>query len=442
MKKKIKVAVVDDEQIILSRLETALTAAGYEVTTFLDPLLALKAMSLDPPQLVITDVKMDGMDGIELLQRIKVISPTTEVIVITGFSSLDAAVEATKQGAFYYLAKPFKLEQLKLTLRQATEKAVLALENSALREQIYERRRFRELIGESNQMRKIYETIAKLSQVECHVMIQGEPGTGKELIAQALHQDSPRAPHPFTACNCTSLPEEQLALELFGSVDSGPGLLEKTGEGTLFLEEVDSLPPSLQQKLLRCVQNRILLREGGSEAIKIDLRVLAATTKDMKKLVENSEFRHDLYYRLNVVTIEVPPLRQRKEDIPLLVVHFLAKYNLIFKKEIKEASQDFMRLLLAYNFRGNVQELENIIERAVAIAESNILTSNELPPDLNILSITALAGEGILNLKEYEDDYIRAVYKFSGNNQQRTAELLGISRTTLWRKFKEMGINP
>lgn len=443
MKKVIKVVVVDDEEIIIDRLGTSLTAYGYEVTTFLDPLQALRAISNDPPQIVITDIKMEGMDGIELMQRVKAVSPTTEVIVITGFSSLDSAVEATKKGAFYYLAKPFKMDQLKLTLRQATEKALLALENSALREQIYERRRFRELIGESTAMRKIYETIGKISRVECHVMIQGEPGTGKELIAQALHKDSPRAHQPFIAYNCSGLNEEQLTAELFGTPGSSqPGLVEKSAEGTLFLEEVAELPLSLQTKLLHCLQDRALLREGESKPIKADPRVIGATTKEIKKLVDSGQFRHDLYYRLNVVTIEVPPLRQHKEDLPLLVVHFLEKYNRIFNKEVKEASQDFMRLLLAYNFRGNVQELESIVERAVALAESPILTSNELPPDLNILNITALAHEGILSLKDYEDDYIKAVYKFSGHNQQRTAELLGISRTTLWRKFKEIGIMP
>lgn len=443
MKKGIKVVVVDDEEIIIERLGTSLSAYGYEVTTFLDPLQALRAISTDPPQIVVTDIKMEGMDGIELMQRVKAVSPSTEVIVITGFSSLDSAVEATKKGAFYYLAKPFKMDQLKLTLRQATEKALLALENSALREQIYERRRFRELVGESPQMRKIYETIGRISRVECHLMIQGEAGTGKELVAQAVHKDSPRSHQPFITCNCTGLNEEQLTAELFGSTDSDqPGLVEKSAAGTLFLEEVADLPLSLQTKLLLCLQNRALLREGESKPIKADLRVIGATTKDIKKMVESGQFRHDLYYRLNVLTLEVPPLRQHKEDLPLLVVHFLEKYNRIFNKAVKEASQDFMRLLLAYNFRGNVQELESIVERAVALAESPTLTRNELPPDLNILSITALAHEGILSLKEYEDDYIRAVYKFSGHNQQRTAELLGISRTTLWRKFKEIGIIP
>ena len=448
MKQRLKIFVIDDEQIILSRLKKTLSSDGYEVQTFSDPLAAMKAISASPPHLVITDVRMSGMDGIELLQRTKATSASTEVIVITGLSSMDAAIEATKKGAFYYLPKPFSIEALKQVLQKASEQVRNSLAQAHLREKSYEQRRFREIIGECEAMRKIYALIAKIAQVDCSVIIHGESGTGKELIARALHQDGPRAKGPFVPFNCASFTEELMANELFGhekgaftgATSTQAGLLESADGGTLFLDEFADMPPSMQVKLLRVLQERRLLRVGGVKQIEIDLRVIAATNRDIKRLVESGEFRQDLYYRLNVVLIEIPPLRQRKEDLPLLIVHFIDKYNRIFNKQIKDTSHDFLRLLLAYSFPGNVRELENIIERAVALAESNTLTVKELPPDLNALSITPLASEGIVSLRDYENDYILAVYKLSGHNQVLTAELLGISRTTLWRKLKELAI--
>ncbi len=448
MDQPLRVFVVDDEKILLTRLKKSLSAEGYDVLTFSDPVAALASIKAKPPHIVVTDVKMSGMDGIELMQRIKTVSDFTEVIVITGYSSLDAAVEVTKQGAFYYLAKPFKLENLKLILAKAADKVKISLENARLRKEVYERRRYKEIIGDSPAMVEIFDTIAKISQVDCSVIIHGESGTGKELIARALHRESPRTAGPFVPFNCASFTEELMANELFGhekgaftgATSTKPGLLEAADGGTLFLDEVADMPLSMQVKLLRVLQEHDLLRVGGVNPISIDIRVLAATNKDIKQLVEAGKFRNDLFYRLNVVFIEVPPLRERKEDIPLLVTHFIGKYNAIFKKRIKKAGRDFLRLLLAYSFPGNVRELENIIERAVALAETDTLTVRELPADLNMLSITSLSADGILSLKDYENDYVRAVYEYTGHNQQQTAELLGISRTTLWRKLKELDL--
>ncbi len=448
MEQRLRVMVVDDEKILLSRLKKTLTAEGYEVAVFSDPQAALASIKARPPHVVITDVKMPGLDGIELLQRTKAISDCTEVIVLTGYSSLDAAVEVTKQGAFYYLAKPFKIDALKLILAKAADKVGLALENVRLKEEVHQRRRFREIVGSSPAMQQIFSVIDKVARVDCSVIIQGESGTGKELIARALHHESPRKNGPFVPFNCASFTEELMANELFGhekgaftgAVSEKPGLLETADKGTLFLDEVADMPHSMQVKLLRVLQEKTLLRVGGVRPLRIDIRVIAATNKDIKQLAANGEFREDLFYRLNVVYLEVPPLRRRKEDIPLLVAHFIDKYNRIFAKKIKEPDRDFLQLLLAYSFPGNVRELENIVERAVAMAESDILTVRELPPDLSMLQIASVASDGILSLRDYESDYIRAVYKYSGNNQLRTAELLGISRTTLWRKLKEMGL--
>jgi len=449
MDQTLRVFVIDDEKILLSRLKKALTSEGYEVTTFSEPLAALASIQARPPHIIITDVKMPGMDGIELLQRAKVVFEVTEVIVLTGYSSLDAAVEATKKGAFYYLAKPFKLEEIKLILAKAAGKVRIALENARLREQVHEKRKFRRMIGESPEMQEIFQVIAKISKVDCSVIIFGESGTGKELIAQAIHQESPRSAGPFVSFNCASFAEELMANELFGhekgaftgATADKAGLLETADNGTIFLDEVADMPMSMQVKLLRVLQERVLLRVGGVSEIRIDVRVIAATNKDIKEMVESGQFRQDLFYRLNVVFIELPPLRKRKADIPLLVAYFIEKYNRIFKKSIREPGQDFLRLLLAYSFPGNVRELENIIERAVALAETEVLGVQELPPDLNMLSIASLPAAGILSLKDYENDYVLAVYKYTGNHQQRTAEMLGISRTTLWRKLKELGLS-
>ena len=451
MQEQLRVFVVDDEKILLARLKKVLTAEGYEVSTFTDPLSALDSFKARPAHLVITDVKMRAMDGIELLQRLKAISEHTEIIVITGYSSLDGAVDVTKKGAFHYLAKPFKIEALKALLRQAADQVRLSLDNIRLREQVQGRRRFGEIIGDSPGMLQVFEMIDKVAGVDCSVIIHGESGTGKELIARALHRESPRRNGPFVSFNCASFTEELVANELFGhekgaftgATETKAGLLETAHKGTLFLDEVADMPMPMQIKLLRVLQERKLLRVGGVRLIEIDVRVIAATNKDIKQMVDAGLFRHDLFYRLNVVYLEIPPLRQRKEDIPLLTIHFIDKYNKIFHRKVTGAHQEFLHLLFAYSFPGNVRELENIVERAVALAQSDKLSINELPPELKANQTTSDAGpaQGILPLRDYENDYIRAVYNYTEHNQVRTAELLGISRTTLWRKLKELGLS-
>ena len=448
MDQPLQIVVVDDEKILLMRLKKSLEADGYEVATFSDPLSALESIMAKPPHILITDVKMKGMDGVELMKRTKIISDLTEFIIITGYSSLDAAVEVTKKGAFYYLAKPFKLDALKLILAKAADKVRIAIENENLRKKIQQRRHFKGIVGASPPMLNIFDTIAKISKVDCNVILHGESGTGKELIARALHDKSLRSDGPFIPFNCASFTEELMANELFGHEKGAftgadkakPGLLEMADKGTLFLDEVADMPPSMQVKMLRVLQEHNYLRVGGLKPVNIDIRVIAASNKDIRKLAETGEFRNDLFYRLNVVFLEIPPLRERKEDIPLLVNYFIEKYNASFNKAIGEANQDFLRLLLSYSFPGNVRELENIVERAVALAETDRLTVRELPPDLTMLSITSMSGEGILNLKDYENNYIKAVYNHTNQNQQKTSELLGISRTTLWRKLKELNL--
>lgn len=449
MKEAFRVFVVDDEKIVLSRLKRVLTKMGLAVELFESPRAALEAMKARPPHLVITDVRMPGMDGLELLQRIKSSSEITEVIVMTGYASLEAAVEATKKGAFHYLDKPFELEQLKFIVGKALERVRLVMENARLKSALGERRRFREIVGESAAMREIFDTIDKVAKVDCNVIIQGESGTGKELIARALHHGSTRAGGPFVPFNCASFTEELMANELFGhergaftgAHEMKPGILESADKGTIFLDEFADMSQSMQVRLLRFLQEHTLLRVGGVREISVDARVIAATNMDIKELVESGKVRSDLYFRLNVVFIDVPPLRRRKEDIPLLILHFVNKYNGIFGKSVKGTDAGFLNILMGYSFPGNVRELENIMERAIALTEGDELTIRDLPSDFSMLSVTARPSEGLLSLREHEEDYIRAVYTYTGNNKQRTAELLGISRTTLWRKLKEMGLS-
>ncbi|HDS06496.1 MAG TPA: sigma-54-dependent Fis family transcriptional regulator, partial [Bacteroides sp.] len=351
----LQIVVVDDEKILLTRLKKSLEAEGYGVATFSDPFSALESIKAKPPHILITDVKMKGLDGVELMNRTKILSDITEVIVITGYSSLDAAVETTKKGAFYYLAKPFKLDALKLIVIKAAEKVTVAMENESLRKKIHDRRRYKNIVGASPPMVDIFDTIAKISRVDCNVILHGESGTGKELIAKALHEESPRSKGPFVPFNCASFTEELMSNELFGHEKGAftgadtikPGLLEMADKGTLFLDEVADMPLSMQVKLLRVLQEHNYLRVGGVAPVNIDIRVIAATNKNIKQLTETGDFRSDLFYRLNVVFIEIPPLRERKEDIPLLVSHFIEKYNLSFNKTIAEANQEFLRLLLS-----------------------------------------------------------------------------------------------
>ncbi len=442
------VMVVDDESIALSRLRKVLEKMGFNVQTFLSPVEALESMKQVIPHVVITDVKMPEVDGIELLQRIKALSEITEVIVITGYATLDMAIEVTRKGGFYYLSKPIKLDQLRLIVEKAVEKVMLSVENSRLRNQIKQRYRFRDMVSDSEAMGKIFDTIEKIAKLDCSVILQGESGTGKEMIARSIHQKSLRQQKPFISFNCASFSEELMANELFGHERGAftgaesikKGLLEAADQGTLFLDEVADMPMSMQVKLLRVLQERVLLRVGGIKEVKIDISVIAATNKDIKTMVENEQFRKDLFYRLNVVFIDIPPLRERREDIPLLITHFIKKYSGIFNKQITQASREFEGILLDYSFPGNVRELENIIERAIALTDERELSVNDLPADIRLLDITSLPASEVPNLKQHEEDYITKIYASTGKNHQKTADLLGISRTTLWRKLKMLGI--
>ena len=444
---KFKIAIVDDEEIVCKRLKKVLEKEGYEVETFLDGETFLGKMSSHPFHLVILDLKLPKLDGLQVLERIKAISPETEVIMITAYGSIESAVEATKMGAFYYITKPIKLDEFRALVHKAKEKVLLVFENKQLKETLA-RYTFTELVGKSLKMQKIYELIIKVAPIDCNVLIQGETGTGKELVAKAIHYHSPRKHAPFVSFNCGSFTEELIASELFGyekgaftgATHTKIGLLESANGGTVFLDEIGEMPLSMQVKLLRVIQEKKIIRVGGIKPILLNIRIIAATNRDLKKMVEEGKFREDLYYRLNVVNIVLPPLRERKEDIPLLINHFLNKYNALFGKNVHYVTEKALEKMLNYPFPGNVRELENIIERAVALSEKEEIDIRDLPPDLIAFEVKTEEPPKTSPLEEQEKNYIKKVLEQTGYNKYKTAKILGLSRTTLWRKMKKYGL--
>ncbi len=446
MSNKAEVVIIDGEKIVCNRLKRIFSKEGYEAVAFLRGQEALKYITFNHPAIVLLDLKLPDIDGLEILEKIKSISPETEVIIMTGYASIETAVEAIKKAAFHYLTKPLKLEELKLLVKKAEEKISLQEENRRLKEAIA-RYTFVDLVGKSLKMQKIYKLIMKVSQVDCNVLIQGESGTGKELVARAIHYNSPRKNGPFVPFNCGAFTEELIASELFGyekgaftgTYRTKIGLLEAANGGTVFLDEVSEMSLPMQVKLLRAIQEKKVLRVGGINPINLDIRIIAATNKNLRKLISKGKFREDLFYRLNVVFINLPPLRERKEDIPLLIQHFLNKYNAIWGKNIKGVSKKALECLLKYPFPSNLRELENIIERAIALAEGEEIGIEELPSDIYEFQIET-RGLPSSSLAEHEKYCIQKALEATGYNKTKAAKLLGFSRITLWRKMRKYGL--
>ena len=440
-----RIMVVDDEPIALKNLRRVLEKAGHRVSTFTNPLRALERLQTAPHDLLITDLKMPYMDGMTLFSKAKQAAPAMEVIVITGFANIEGAVEATKQGVFHYLAKPFTPDQLRSLVSQA-------LEEKSLREKASRSASDRAplMVGESPKMIQVFEVIRQIASTDCNVLITGESGTGKELVARAIHAQSGRAGRPFVAFNCGSLSEELIANELFGhekeaftgATNRKQGLLETANGGTLFLDEIGEMPVSMQIKLLRVLQEREIIRVGGTRPTPLDIRVIAATAKDLKSAASAGVFRQDLYFRINVVSVALPSLRERKEDIPLLAYHFLEKARKRLKKKMRAISEDAMSFLQGYAFPGNVRELENIVERAVAVCSGEVIQVRDLPPDLTDLEFYSYqpSGGALLSLEDLERHYIDHILKLTGGVRTRAADILGIDRASLWRKMKKYGL--
>ena len=381
-----KILVVDDEQSLRDVLSIMLKRAGYAVTSAMDGEEAIELLNKEIFDLVITDLRMPKIDGMEVLRAVKSASPETVVLIITAFASADSAVEAMKQGAYDYLTKPFQVDEVQLIIRNALEKRRLTTENMLLKREMASQSSFAQLVGQSEAMQKVFDVVRKVADSKSNVLICGESGTGKELVARAIHYNSARSVMPFVAVNCSAVPETLLESELFGhmkgsftgAIANKAGLFEVADGGTIFLDEIGDTTPTIQVKLLRVIQEREFRRVGGNYDVKVDVRVVAATNKDLEKAVADGSFREDLYYRLDVIPIRLPPLRMRTGDIPLLVNHFLERFSKESGKPKPVISQDAMHVLLSHEWRGNVRELENLLERVVAFATAELVTDADV----------------------------------------------------------------
>ncbi len=443
-----RVMVVDDDTETLALLREVVTKEGYEVVTAEDAESAMRQLGEFQPDLVITDIHMPGMDGLALLAAVREKAPDILVILLTAYGSLKTAVDSIKAGAFDYLSKPFVVEDIRLVVRRAIEHKKLVGENRSLREQLRERYRFDNLVGSSPGMVEVYKLVARVAGSDSTVLIQGESGTGKELIARAIHANSPRSGGPFVAIDTGSLAESLLESELFGhergaftgAVATKKGLLEQAHQGTCFLDEIADLSPVMQSKLLRSLQEREIRRVGSETARPIDVRIIAASKKDLKPLVEAGTFREDLYYRLEVVTIVLPPLRNRIEDIPLLARYFVDKFGRTKEKPVTGLSPETIPLLTRYSWPGNVRELEHVIERAIALTPHPVITPEDLPENIREATTHDSAkARGWGTLEDMEKDYIQRVLEAHHHDHGQAAEILGIHRKTLLRKLRQYG---
>jgi len=449
------ILIVDDEKNYLVVLEALLSSEGYEIITANHAKDALHLIEEADLDLVITDMKMPAMSGMELLVESKRMKPDVPVIMMTAFGTIEMAVEAMKKQAYDYITKPFKNEELKLTIKKALENYRLIKENRRLNEALSERYRYGNIIGRSKPMLKIYDLIGKVALSKASILIAGPSGTGKELIAKAIHFESPRKDRPFVSINCGALTETLLESELFGhergaftgAIAMKKGRFELADGGTLFLDEVGEMPASLQVKLLRVLQEMEFERVGGTRSIKVDVRVLSASNRILKEEVAEGLFREDLYYRLNVITIEVPPLRERSEDIKLLVQHFIEKYRRDDGKSEIEISPEAWKVFFQYQWPGNVRELENVIERAVVLKSDNLIRMEDLPievsgkqQELDVEGFIPMNAPLQQTLEAIEEKLIRRALKSCDNIQSRAAEMLGITKSLMQHKIKKFNI--
>jgi DNA-binding NtrC family response regulator len=453
-----KILVIDDEPLMRVSITDTLKGKGYLVRSTGDGAQGIQMLQQDTYDIVITDLRLPKCDGLEVLREAKRISPELSVILITAYATVESAVEAMKQGAYDYLTKPFLMDELLIMINRLTRERELIWENQRLRQEISRSYSLEDLVGKSPPMQKLFDMIDILAKSDTTVLIQGETGTGKELVARAIHQRSLRRDHPLIKVNCAALPESLLETELFGhergaftgAIRDKKGKFELAEGGSIFFDDIDDLPLALQGKLLRILQEREFERVGGTDTIRVNVRVISATKQDLRAKVDKGEFRDDLFYRLNVVCLVLPPLRDRREDIPLLVQHFLARYNARMGKQIKQISPEGLSILLGYPYPGNVRELENIIERAMVLCppDQDTIPAQYLAPQpqyTNSDTYPLTKKEGFISLndalKEYEKGYIMQVLQACKGQKGRAAERLGISRKSLWEKLKAFGLD-
>jgi DNA-binding NtrC family response regulator len=448
-----RILIIDDDAQMVSVISEICKERGHQTVAFNSGQKAIENLAHHAPQLVITDLKMDKVGGLDILRECKEVIPQTPVIVITAFAKVESALEAMKLGAFDYIAKPFKVDELQLTIQRALDVQSDRREIQTLRKAVKEKFRFENIIGTGDKMQEVYNLIAKVADTDSTILIQGESGTGKELVARALHFNSNRQHQPFVAINCSALPENLLESELFGhkkgaftgASQDKIGLFEEAEMGTIFLDEINSMALSLQTKLLRVLQERQLRRVGDTKTVPINVRVLAATNEALGDKIKSGQFREDLYYRLCVIPIEMPALRERTDDIPLLVQHFLQKNATQTGTEPKKIDPKAIEALQGYRWPGNVRELENAIERACALCDEGVIKPQDLPPQvLRGSPAPGVDGPATLPVGRSLDDFVREqerafieeTIKHNGGNREKAAKMLGISMATLYRKLE------
>ncbi len=445
-----RILIVDDELIIRESLAGWLKRDGYSIVTVESGEKALEIISKESFDLVFLDIKLEGIDGIETLSKIREIVPEMPVVMITAYGSINTAVEAMKKGAVDYLLKPFEPDELSLLIEKILTSKARDLENLYLKETIKDRIRFDRLIAQSKNMQGVFDLIKRVAPLECTVLITGETGTGKELVARAIHSHSQRREGPFVAINCGAFPEQLMESEIFGhergaftdAKEQRRGKLELANGGTIFLDEVGELSFKMQVNFLRVLEEKLFYRVGGSRPISLDCRVIAATNRDLKKAIREGIFREDLFYRLNVFSIHLPPLRERKEDIPLLARHFLMKFSKETNKHVENISRDALDLMMIYDWPGNVRELKNAIERAVVICRGSQIRPQDLP--ISVGESNKREGPDgstkLLPLKEIEKRYIKQVLDDTNWNISLSSKVLGIDRSTLYKKIKKYNL--
>jgi DNA-binding NtrC family response regulator len=446
---KINILIVDDERAIRDSLSMVLQEEGYDTATASDGREALELLKTSDYDIMITDLKMPEMDGMTLIRHSQQICPQTSIIIITAHGSLESAIEALRMGAYDYILKPFDFDDVMHKIKRLIKHKELVLENQTLRQVVEEKYNFSNIVGQSAQMQQVFELIKKVARTKGNVLVTGPSGTGKELVARAIHYNSDRKNKPFVAINCGAVVGTLMESEFFGhkkgsftgAVRDKDGHFKMANGGTLFLDEIGDIPLHLQVKLLRAIEESEILPVGGTAPITIDVRIIAATNRDLEADIEKGTFRDDLFYRLNVVDIKLPSLNERREDIPLLVKHFIDKYNRELKRKIINADNETMRILMNYSWKGGIRELENVIERALILCDDDYITKNDLPPNM-----IDFEYEGDLpdRLKDavavFEKKHIISLLKRTENNKEEAAKILDISLSSLYRKMDELKI--
>jgi DNA-binding NtrC family response regulator len=448
--KKYRILVIDDDLEMCGLLSDVLSQEGFSALTISQSLEASKTIKKEEFDVIVTDLRMKGLKGLDLLEEAKRVAPLTPVIIITAFGTIESAIQAMKIGAYDYITKPFQIDEFVLTVKKALENRLLKKEVVRLRKEVESRYHFHHLIGKSPSMQSIYDLIERIGDSANNVLITGESGTGKELVARAIHYNGIRKEGPFIPINCAAIPETLLESELFGykrgaftdAKTDKKGLMVEAVEGTIFLDEVTEMSPLFQAKLLRVIEEREVRPLGDTNSYPVDVRIISASNRDIENLIHQGRFREDLYFRMKVIDIELPPLRERREDIPLLVDHFINQFGNKPNRKISGVSEEALRILINYSWPGNVRELENIIQRAIALCRHEVILPEDLPSSmLREPNEESLLEKGLhkkYTLDQLEKEYIKKVLIDAGGNKSKAAEILGLDRKTLYRKIEEI----